>query len=170
MVVDWGSRAATRVALRAVVPAVRVEQRNGGSSSVSALPEDDGDAGSSTEDAIEGTTSSGSWGKWWRGALGRLESCPRRADLKREGKTATSARAAWLNRRFVWGSRRGERRPRPPHVRTRRKGARTAASWGATCAGGVAMAVAGRRRKKALTGWAPSAPPIGGRRERRVAK
>uniref|UniRef100_A0A0E0R8T6 DUF834 domain-containing protein n=1 Tax=Oryza rufipogon TaxID=4529 RepID=A0A0E0R8T6_ORYRU len=53
--------------------------------------------GSGTEDAIEGMTSSRK-GEHGGGPymLGRLESCPGRAYLKREGKAATSSRAARL--------------------------------------------------------------------------
>ena len=96
--------------------------------------------GSGTEDAIEGTTSSGNWRKWWRGAQGWtlyawevgivLEAS--RFEVGGEGGDVGSGGSAQLPVCVgKWG---GGRRPRPPHVWMRREGARTMASWGATCA------------------------------------
>uniref|UniRef100_A0A0D3HM57 DUF834 domain-containing protein n=1 Tax=Oryza barthii TaxID=65489 RepID=A0A0D3HM57_9ORYZ len=151
-VVDWGSGAATGIALGAVVPAVLVEQRDDGSSSGGAQLEDGGerkwhggcDKGHDELEElgkmVEGEHGGGPY------MLGRLESCPGRAYLKREGKAATSSRAARLG-----AGLHGEvGKVGDDHV-PRTCGCEDDGVMGSNVRG-VAMAVAGRGRKKALTG------------------
>nr|ABA93920.1 hypothetical protein LOC_Os11g31080 [Oryza sativa Japonica Group] len=170
-VVDWGSGAATGISLGAVVPAVQVEQRGDGSSSGGAQLEDGGerkrhggcDRGHDELEElgkmVEGEHGGGPY------MLGRLESCPGRAYLKREGKAATSSRAA----RLGVGLRGEVGKVGDDHVpRMCGRGGKARGRWrhGEQCArsghGGCRSG-----EEEGLDRWAP---PVSSRRERMEAK